>query len=57
MTLRQQFLMGLWGIGMVMTIAFPGSARSAKVAYEVNLRSSPSVESQWIDGLPESGNH
>lgn len=53
MTLRQQFLMGLWGIGMVMTIAFPGSARSAKVAYEVNLRSGPSVEAQRIDGLPE----
>jgi len=53
MTLRQQFLMGLLGIGMVMTIAFPGSARRAKVAYEVNLRSGPSVEAKRIDGLPE----
>lgn len=53
MILRQPLLSGLLSIGMVMTIAFPGSTRSAKVAYEMNLRSSPSVEGQRIDGLPE----
>ncbi len=53
MTLRQVLLVGLLAVGTVMAVALPGTARSAQITYEVNLRSGPSTTANRIDGLPK----